>query len=83
METKAKELYLNVSFNNNNNDNFDEFFENRSLKIVGVVSACFSMPVIFFLCSGIIWYERFGSGNQSNVHVSLGGCVVDVFTSIL
>jgi hypothetical protein len=77
METKAKELYLNVSFNNKN-DNFDEFFENRSLKVVGVVSACFSMPVIFFLCSGIIWYERFGSGNQSTLYISLEGYVVNI-----
>jgi hypothetical protein len=82
METKAKELYLNVSYNNNI-DNFDEFFENRSLKVVGVVSACFSMPVIFFLCSGIIWYERFGSGNESTLYISFWGYGSMFFFSIL
>jgi hypothetical protein len=62
MEAKIKEAHSNISYNESDT-NFDELFKNRPLKFVGVSLACVSMPLVLCLCYGIIWFERFGSGN--------------------
>jgi hypothetical protein len=64
METNTIEAsYLN-NYYNESVVHFDELFKDRSLKFVGVSFAFASMPIIFFLCYGIIWFERFGSGKS-------------------
>ena len=57
-----KEAHSNISYNESD-ANFDELFKNRPLKFVGVSLACVLMPIVLCLCYGIIWFERFGSGN--------------------
>jgi hypothetical protein len=63
MEESSKEVYLNISYNNETALNFEEMFKVQPLKIVGACFACVSMPIISALCYGIIWFERFGSGH--------------------
>jgi hypothetical protein len=63
MESNTTDYYLNFT-SNKSEINFDEVFKNRPLKMVLICFACVSIPIIFLLCYGIIWFERFGSGNK-------------------
>ena len=64
METNTIEAsYLN-NYYNESVVHFDELFKDQPLKFVGVSFAFASMAIIFFLCYGILWVERFGSGKS-------------------
>jgi hypothetical protein len=64
MESNMAEANLNLTYNESE-INFDEMFKNRPLKIVLICFDCVSMPIIIALCYGIIWFEKFGSGNSA------------------
>jgi hypothetical protein len=61
MAANTKEVFLNISYNDSV-ANFEELFKNQPMKYVGITFACVALLVILFLCYGIIWFERFGSG---------------------
>jgi hypothetical protein len=61
METNTQVASSNISYNESD-ANFEELFKNRPLKFIGVSFACVSMPIVLCLLYGIIWFERFGSG---------------------
>jgi hypothetical protein len=63
MEANAQVDVKNISYNEAA-FNFEELFKDRPLKYVGICFACVSMLIILFLCYGIIWFERFGSGKS-------------------
>jgi hypothetical protein len=62
MEANAPVDFSNISYKEAA-FNFEVLFKDRPLKYVGICFACVSMLIILFLCYGIIWFERFGSGN--------------------
>jgi hypothetical protein len=61
MAGSTKEAFQKLSYDDSV-ANFEELFKNQPLKYVGIGFACVAMLVILVLCSGIIWFERFGSG---------------------
>jgi hypothetical protein len=61
MEANSEEAYFNISYNLSD-IHFEGLFKNRPLKFFGVCFACLSIIIMSFLCYGIIWFERFGSG---------------------
>jgi hypothetical protein len=63
MNVNTTDMNCNVSYNESE-INFEGLFKNRPLKFVGITSAAFSMLILFVVCYGIIWFERFGSGNS-------------------
>jgi hypothetical protein len=63
MEADNQEDLINMSYNASN-FSFEVLFEYRPLKIVGIGFASVSTLFIIFLSYGIIWFERFGSGNH-------------------
>jgi hypothetical protein len=62
MAANTEVAIYNIS-SNVSADNFEELFKNQPLKYVGIGFSCVSILIILFLCYGIIWFERFGSGN--------------------
>jgi hypothetical protein len=60
--SNTTENYLNTTYNEAVID-FEGLFSNRPLKFVGLCFASVSMVILTLLCYGIIWFERFGSGN--------------------
>jgi len=59
----------NVNNNNNVNDSdfFSGLFENRPIKVVGIVVSILSTVVYIPLLSSIIWYEKFGSDKKRTI----------------
>jgi hypothetical protein len=62
MEANTSKAYSNIS-SYDVTILFEEMFNDRPLKTVGICCSYASVPVLLCLCYGIIWFERFGSGN--------------------
>jgi hypothetical protein len=60
--SNTTENYFNITYNEGV-INFEGLFSNRPLKFVGLCFASVSMVIITLLSYGIIWFERFGSGD--------------------
>ncbi len=62
MKANTSEAYSNIS-SNDVTILFEEMFNNWPLKTFGICCTYASIPIIYCLCYGIIWFERFGLGN--------------------